>query len=402
MSISEPRQGRRRLELASHRSWQWTVVALGVCVAGACHHDASFDAPARTTLGPAAGGSPTRLTLNVDQDMWPVWTQDGSGILYSYVDLADRSHRCLGLLPAGGGTRTWEVCDSRFTQHDTVSSFTAYALSTDGRLLYAVSSSGIAGGVTFPPRTTLWLADTAKPFVRTALLTLPLTVSSKVVNWLADLMWTGPNTFLALGQQLGGVAGDSIFADGGIVLAGTITGAHANVVGIAGTDSATSYSLTQRGATVVFTLHHDLRLFSVPVTGGAPEPAPVHRDVPDTAATLLGELAGVSCNATACVVARDAIFLAGGYLGFCGSPPHFQECQFPARLLVGPMELLQVDPATGSSQVLVSSGGNMTFATPQVSPVSGDVVVQIGGGWGHLQTFAGAKGDLFVYRGLLP
>ena len=43
----------------------------------------------------------------------------------------------MGILPAAGGSRIWQLCDDRAVRADSVTSFTAYALATDGRLLYA-------------------------------------------------------------------------------------------------------------------------------------------------------------------------------------------------------------------------------------------------------------------------
>ena len=120
----------------------------------------------------------------------------------------------------------------------------------------------------------MWLADTAHPLNRTALLTLPAALPS--VTWLADLAWTGPNSFIALGQVFASFphcgacfSSDSVFINApGTVVVGTITGDHATLQPVTGTDGATAYSLAEGGASIVFMRRDDAKLYKVPVGGG--------------------------------------------------------------------------------------------------------------------------------------
>jgi hypothetical protein len=403
----------------------------------ACSHSDSFSTPV-STVGPSGTGSDVQLTFNPDQDYWPIWTQDGQGILYAFVDPQFPNHRCLGLLPAASGTRLWQLCDNRSFRADTVSSFAAYALDGAGRLLFAEAVSPARPGGGTPPSVTLWLADTASPYQRTPLLTFPTTVGSTVVTWLSDIVWTGSNAFMALGQQFNLLphcvtAGkplntstvcstyDTTFAGAGMVLSGTITGTHATLHAVTGTDSATGYTLAENGTSIVFTRHHDLRLFRIPIGGGASAPLPIQWDYPQTDIPVTGELAGVSCKASVCIVAHDGIFLSDAYSnadcngGVCQEFAHFffqVDTLHPQSAPAAFMELHRVSLSSGADEVLRSNTTNTIFATPQISPVSGDVAVQVGGGWGHLQTFA-TRGlpDLFtvdgnsvlhLYKGLVP
>jgi hypothetical protein len=175
------------------------TILLAVTIA--CSHSEAFPTGGYNA-GPSSTGPDVLLTFSADQNYWPVLTEDGSGILYAFVDPAASripSHRCIGLLPVAGGTRFWQWCDNRGTQRDSSNSFTAFALGSDGRLLYVETAVPQA----FPFQTqqvALWLADSASPFRRRALATLPVTVGDSVIAWFADMAWTGPNTFLALGQ----------------------------------------------------------------------------------------------------------------------------------------------------------------------------------------------------------
>ena len=183
-----------------------------------------------------------RLTLNTEQDYWPAWTENGAGILYSFIRPGSGpQHRCLGLLPAAGGRVLWQLCDDRAIESDSTNSFIAYALGGDGRLLYveAVARNGVQG--TVPAETTMWLADSARPFERRALFSFPGFVSGLPVAWLADLVWTGPSTFIALAQDFTPFAhcrdcgvDDSLFI-GEAVVRGTIDASGATLQAVAGT-----------------------------------------------------------------------------------------------------------------------------------------------------------------------
>src|ERR1019366_10360847 len=83
-----------------------------------CSHSDSFLTPATPTAGPFSDGSDDLLTYNNDANYWPVLTEDGTGVLYAFVDATQSNsvaygHRCMGLLPVAGGTRLWQWCDDR-------------------------------------------------------------------------------------------------------------------------------------------------------------------------------------------------------------------------------------------------------------------------------------------------
>ena len=351
----------------------------------ACGHSDNFEIPVTQALGPSSAGADVQLTFNADQDYWPAWTQDGKGILYSFVNPGSTAgHRCLGIMPAAGGSRLWEMCDNRAIRRDSVSSYTAYALDSTGKLLVveALSRTGFAS--VFPFHIRLILTDTAAPYVRTVLDTLPKvgdSIGSTVaVSWMSELRWTGPNTFVALGQQYGTAGAppcgspfpcqDSTFANNGIVLRGTISGGHATFAAIAGTEGAVGYSLADNGATVVFIRLGPAQLLRVPIGGGGATIAGVASS--EAGASLLG----VTCHGTTCLAAAT----------------------FPTK----PSALISVSLTTGQAQVVKTISTSL-LATPIGSPSNGDVVVQIGGVRGHIATVANNPGsNLFLYKGIFP
>lgn len=365
----------------------WSAL-LGCALILACNHSDGLS-NGDSIVGPYNTGADLRLTLNGNQDYWPTWTEDGAGILYSYIEpAAGPQHRCVGLIPAAGGTRTWSLCDDRATQVDSVNSFTAFALGTDGRLLYVEALSRSGAQSTSPSVMKLWLADSAAPFVRRALLSLPTFAGTSPVSWLADISWTGPASFIALGQDFSILAHclncgpvDSIFY-GSAVVRGSIGTGSTVLQAVAGTEGATSYSFAENGASIVFTKRDDRRLYKVAAAGGTA--AAVGVVTPNGGAQLLG----VSCKGSTCVVAVDIVTLSSATTGIT----------FPSSS--GGAELRALSLTTGLSQLLRGFGG--LVATPRISPITGDVVAQVGGAFGRLQSNTSSASDLHLYLGLMP
>ncbi|MGH7581836.1 MAG: hypothetical protein ACREL5_01270 [Gemmatimonadales bacterium] len=360
-------------------------------VLAACDHTDPI-ATANSQLGARTTGVDVQLTYNGDQDYWPNWTADGRGILYAFVTSdAPVGHRCVGMLPPKGGTRFWQMCDNRTTQADSVSSFTGFALDDRGRLLYAEATS-IARFADIPDAYSIWLADTARPFVRKQLVTLPIQVGAQPYNWVSELQWTGPATFTALAQVYLPGQGDSTFSNNGAVLIGTISGDHATMQMIVGTDSATDYAIIDAGTAIAFTRRDDRRLLRVPIAGGVP--SVIAQVLPDASDLTVGQLVGLSCNTTACIVATAPIVLS--YRGDLVLPevsPHFTGGAPEGDLRV-------VSLSTG--EVHIVDTDHAILATPMIAPGSHDVVVQRGGVWGHLQTVRDGSSNLHLLSGLLP
>jgi len=377
---------------------------------GSCDHSAAFDQLRSPVLGPATSGPDILLTYNRDQNYWPVLTEDGTGVLYAFVDSSQASstqygHRCMGLMLTLGGSRLWQWCDDRAQLSDSVSSFPAYALGSDGRLLYLESTS--VRNLSFAlGETRLWLADSTHPFRRRALLTLPAMAGDSVVSWLADLQWTGPSTFIGLAQHylpashcvaIGQCAGlDSMFL-GEMVVRGTIGSSGAALAPIAGTEGATGYAFAENGSSIVFVVRNSLQLFKVPAAGGTP----LTVATVGTAAT--SQLLGLYCQASVCVVAVGPVMLWAPVVPGPGSDV--------SLILPGNAELRQVSLVTGVSTVLRSMAtadslghlvkGAAVYSTPVISSSNGDVIAAVGQMFGHLQTTDTVTATLHLYPGLV-
>ncbi|HEY4321074.1 MAG TPA: hypothetical protein VGM77_07820 [Gemmatimonadales bacterium] len=356
-------------------------VSSALVLFAACGHSDAFDR-ASERLGPISSGPDIQLTFNSDQDYWPSWTEDGSGILYAFVRPGTNvRHRCVGLLPAKGGTQSWTLCDDRFGSADSTNSFPAYALGADGRLLYLESQSRNNS----TPTPVLWLADSAQPFRRTAVATFPISFSSGLYNWLGDLKWTGPNSFVGLAQAWNtaphtfqSFLQDTLLANiRGVVISGTIAGGRATLAPVPGTDGATGYSLAEGGASIIFTTLADAALHRVPVAGGTPT----------TVATIptSNQLVGVTCKGGTCIVADAPVAISADQGG---------------GVLPGPRDLRTVSISTGATTLL--SGTDVFYSSPQWAPTSNDIVVQVGGTVAHLETTYSIASDLHLLVNLAP
>lgn len=394
-----------------------------VLLLAGCGHSDTYALPT-ASVGPFTSGADVPLTFNVDQNYWPAWTEDGKGVLYAFVDPMSPRHRCVGLLPAAGGTRLWQFCDNRASRVDSVTSYPAFALDSAGRLLLldAVSPTGY----NVVPASQLWLTDTATPFVRRSLLSLPMNVAvpgggSLAVTWLADMQWTGPSTFIALAQQFETIPHcvqfiihDPVYGDKeatqcltidtlftpGYVVRGALAEQGATLAIVPGTAGATDYSLAEGGTSIVFAVADAID--KVPIAGAA-SPTVVIPAVRGMA------VFGVGCRGAACLVARDSVRITvpGGLpiTNFYFDPRN-------DSIPLGPMELHRISIATGADELLQSDRDHTTFATPVVSAQTGDVIVQLGGLWGHRQTFSTVgvghrivdvrHGVLHLLKGLLP
>ena len=338
----------------------------GAVVLAACSHSGPFDGGSITPAGPDIVGSDVRLTTNAGQDYWPSWSEDGAGILYRFAQPGHADDdRCIGLLPAGGGTRLWSMCDNRFGQADSSSSFAGAALGADGRLLYEEIIAK-ANANTFA-HNILWLADSAAPFGRQSLITFPVPVGATLVTALNSVQWTAKDRFIAEAQDVqftvpcrNCLALDTTFV-GLMVVTGSITSTSATLAAVDGTAGAYDYSLAAKGALVVF-VRSALNVEQVPISGGTP-----------TLVTSFGltgnrSILGLTCKGASCIVLTSEPN---------ASPPTHS--------------LWKLSLTDGSLTLLRTS--TTALRSPKVAPGNGDLVVQSG-----LLSAA----DLYLFKGLLP
>ncbi len=101
----------------------------------ACGHSEPFTTADQRNDGPFSATVPIRLTHAAGSNLHPAWSEDGSAIVYSYLrGTADRD-RCLGVLPAGGGTRLAEICAPPLEDEGVLDAYTHGGMDADGRIV---------------------------------------------------------------------------------------------------------------------------------------------------------------------------------------------------------------------------------------------------------------------------
>lgn len=333
-------------------------------LAAACAHSEPFTSTPPASDGPFSEAAPVRLTYSLYTDSAASLTEDGTGLLYLYTETPN-GDRCVGLIPPGGGTQRWRMCDERPGRADSAKSFSAPALGSDGRLIYMQALA--RRGRLVPDVTTLWLADSANPFSRRALVSFPLFLEGSSISWLSDAQWTGANTFVAkagvlsVTQACSNCSYDTTLTVTRLVR-GTINtnGAALSVIG--GTQGVDLWSLAEGGASIVLR-RGTTTLERVPVTGGTPT----------TVGTLprAGAVSGLSCRGSECVVSQ----LVTRPLPAAGLDTWF----YRVRLATNGIETLRLETGQWAGVLFLPTGG--------------DAVVQ---------SSLALTRDLFLFRGLLP
>jgi len=106
----------------------------------ACGHSEPFVAPPHERTGPFVGGTPIQLTYSPLSDYEPAFSADGQWITYQFERGTPDRDRCIGIIPAEGGSRRHELCAWSRDQATRAEGLAAAVLLADGRMLFAMHS----------------------------------------------------------------------------------------------------------------------------------------------------------------------------------------------------------------------------------------------------------------------
>ncbi len=330
-------------------------LSTAVILLAACTHTEPFGSSPEGAEGPFEPGDPAVLTLNPLRDLRPTWLPDGSGILYTFEGSpAVNGDQCLGQLPAGGGTRTREICNTSAGHLDSTEVYGSPAVSQGGRLAYSYEQSTPQR---FPPNVRqLRVATLADPLDVTVVHTLSLDVEGTKVDGIGDLHWLSETRLVYLAQSI-----NAIFPPGGGPPAIVIDGLAVVVVDLVndpapaivpGTQTATSVALGDAPEVILYTLAGDSRVYRRELATGA-----------DTVLHDFGTLG----------IARDAALLDDRLVAVVGGAVIFQidpvgQVDLGGRLFV-------VDLATGQTAPLAGGSTTYLFRHPSIGP-TGAVVAE--------------------------
>ena len=133
----------------------WLVLLL---LASGCGHSAPVAGSDYTSGGPFSGVAPIRLTYSHLADDQASFGENGASIVYRFQRDTPDGDRCLGVLPAGGGTRTTVICSPLLDEAGFADGFGSAALRGDGTIAFT-AHRGRIGFFATPSSSGLWVTD---------------------------------------------------------------------------------------------------------------------------------------------------------------------------------------------------------------------------------------------------
>lgn len=238
-----------------------------------CGHGEAFQAPDPWASGPLVPGAVARLTFSAGRDQSPAWRGDGSGILYTWEDLATPLRGwCLGVMPAGGGSRTQSRCGVQVP--DTVEAWDRAAESAEGRLAFVRAKS--QRNAYAPYSWALAVGAITSPAAAESILPIPMTPpSGPPIRAIGQLRWLDDANLVILGQSLfigqpcRGCAVDTI-ATGRMLYTMLATGG-ATPVPLPGTEYVSSVAVVGPDE-ILFTRGGDGHVYHLRLSSGAVTP----------------------------------------------------------------------------------------------------------------------------------
>jgi hypothetical protein len=231
----------------------------------ACDHPTPPEPGDYTPGGPFSTAVPRQLTFSPGPDLTPTWLPDGSGILYQFQrsDQPD-GDRCLGILPAEGGTLREEICNNTLAGADSTDAYGDAAVSSLGRIFFTRASAAWRLHNLAPAVADIVVANLATPWIVRSIRSLPYSVTPGGPTHfaVAQPRWLGDSAVVYVAQNvfyIRTVGYDTLRT--GIELARMdLTTAPGTVTTIPGTDSASSVALGA-GDTIYYTLAGNSRVF---------------------------------------------------------------------------------------------------------------------------------------------
>ncbi|MEP6590043.1 MAG: hypothetical protein ABJC19_02565 [Gemmatimonadota bacterium] len=323
-------------------------------VTAACGHSESYTATGpEAASGPFVIGTPTRLTYASGMDLLSGFSPDGKTLLYSFQDrflpppavpARPDFDRCIGLLPAGGGTRQ-EICRADFAGDATTDAFEHAALGTDGALLYGAYSSGIRAPLV--SQGSLRLATLAAPWPGRVLLTTPTVIGGFSFDHFGTPRWLSTSTFYVPvhDQSLVGSPDNEVKVDtiafGIGILRGDLTANGVVFTAVAGSDSASGFDFSAGRDSLYLTRFNDPTLYRIPITGGVRQV--VYTSPPVSGPTIL----------------RDPVRVGNRIAAVRHNYQRLDQFRYPDPPVgLGPdAAIIVIDPSLGTASTLVAAPG---------------------------------------------
>jgi Tol biopolymer transport system component len=349
-----------------HHHSRWSVLGSLVLVAFGCNHSDAFTPDDYSSDQPLLPGTPTRLTFNTLTDVHASWLPDGSAILYSF-QVPGRSDRdqCLGLIPAGGGTRQLEICNPLPETNDTSDVFGTSAASADRRVAYNLFR---ANSTVHTPQlsSTLELASFAQPLQAEVLQAVPYTLpTGQLHTGMSHLSWLDDTRLVYVGLEIFyirtpagtfGFAPDTLDTGRDIVIVELNgSGGGATLTAVPNTDLASSVAPGTNGNSLYYTVSGDSQVYT--------------RDLGSGTTSVIHDFGAGNIVRDVDVVGTTLVAIVGGFVEFLNV------------VTLGPVQpdeggvLTMVDLSTGTETVL-DTDTTVVYRRPAISPDGSSVVVE--------------------------
>jgi WD40 repeat protein len=230
-----------------------------------CNHAEPFPNGDATALGPRTAPLPRQVTYSLGDDIQAGWSGDGSMLVYSFVSELESKGRCLGLLPAQGGTRLAEKCLTPASSGDTSKTLTWPSFSPDGHTGAWVETRRQENHKS-PDAVLLRVGELSSGDTGISVTSFPHLAPSGNVHWLAThIGWLGPRQLVYVGSDV-------------LYPSPTIVGLEVAILDfsmqpaiiriVPNTAGATSVCPAPDGQAVYYTLEGDTRVFHQVLASG--------------------------------------------------------------------------------------------------------------------------------------
>ena len=254
--------------------WRGIVAAAGL--AGCAHSDPpTIQEPEQFDV-PREGSAPTRLTYDAGLDLFPSFSPDGTLLLYSLQPRdRDDNDRCIGIMPANGGTRE-EHCDESGEGASRTDALEHPALNEKGDLLYVRYASAIGALIPRTDRVALQMASIHSPADGRTILQLPTTIEGVGMTRVGTIRWSDDATFYFIAEEMTLTRNpitrsfrDTVTVGNGLIR-GRVLPTGLAFEAVSGIIDASGFDFSAGRDSIFFTRSRDNRLYAVSLTGSLP------------------------------------------------------------------------------------------------------------------------------------
>lgn len=242
---------------------------LGAGLASCTHSEPRIFSAERPD-GPFEVAEPTRLTYSDGLDRTPSWSTTPDRILYAFEH--SRTSRnlpkgCVGDLPAAGGSRGWELCDTESQRADSSTINLWPVLREDGAVALVRQRWPIIGFSPYYSDLAVRPADPSQVPVK--FLPIPYFSNARSQQGVAFLQWLDVTRLVWLGQGVIRSTNDNVESGYEIIIGDPALGYPAGLSVVPGTNYASSVARGGNSDTLYYTLGGDSLVYRRTLSTGA-------------------------------------------------------------------------------------------------------------------------------------